>query len=393
MKPALRPNWIPDITNNHRQLQIRATAESISCADALTDLSLERYRQSYRHRAMAESLRGACVLAVTISPHTWRKWRHTSAMTRRKREDANLLPTTRAELRQWIRSRLRLADTHEAALCDAIDAVFVQHERLWQESKQAALHAVSQNLTTRIDDLRHQLSARDATVHKIARYFEELVADLTDRIHRDPKTGLATFPWFIGRVEAVLRREQQDGWCAVGLVDIRSFKTLNDTFGHAVGDLIIHRVAQLLRQHVRSDDTIARQAMVEDQTRDVHARFGGDEFCFLVSGLPEHTDAARIADRFRRAVERYDWGAEEPRLAGTTVTVDVGVACLTLAQTTAGRHVARQLGPDLVARADASMYRAKTTRAEHACPLLVRLEHGHLVEFDRHDSMSLGLGS
>jgi GGDEF domain-containing protein len=310
-------------------------------------------------------------------------------MTRRKHEQATLLPTTRAELRQWIRTRLELADAHEEALCAAIDTVFVQHERLWQESKEEALHAVAHNLTTQMDRLRHQLSARDATVRNIARYFEELVADLTDRVHRDPKTGLATFPWFMARVEAVLRLEQQDRWCAVGLVDIRSFKALNDTFGHAVGDLIIHRVAQLLREHVRLDDIVARQALMDNQTSELHARLGGDEFCFLVSDLTEHTGAARIADRFRRAVEDYDWGAEEPRLRGTTVTVDVGVVCLTLETTAERRDVAHHLGRDLVARADASMYRAKTTRAENVCPLLVRLEHGQLVEFDHRERMAV----
>src|SRR5688500_9735636 len=175
-------------------------------------------------------------------------------MRRRKREQTNQLPATRSELRHWIHSQLCLAEPHEKALVDAVDAVFMQYERLWQQSKDEALLAVSHTLTTRMGRLRDELSARDATVHTIARYFEDVVADLTDRIHRDAKTGLATFPWFTERLEAFLRLEQPNGWCAVGLVDIRSFKTLNDTLGHTVGDLVIDRVAQLLREFVRADD-------------------------------------------------------------------------------------------------------------------------------------------
>jgi GGDEF domain-containing protein len=233
--------------------------------------------------------------------------------------------------------------------------------------------------------LRDELSAREATMHSIGRYFEEVVAVLTDRIHRDPKTGLATFPWFLERLEAVLRLEQQEGWCTVGLVDIRSFKTLNDTLGHAAGDLIIERVAQLLREHVRAEDVIARRAREARPASELHARFGGDEFCFLISDLDDHTDAAMISDRFRRAAECHDWAAEEPRLADKAVMVDMGVVCLRLGPMSERRYAPRQLAHDLVARADTLMYQAKSAPARTIDPLLVRVERGQLVECERQD--------
>ena len=301
----------------------------------------------------------------------------TLPMRRRKREQVEPLPATRSELHEWIRRRLSLPESDQRALVDAVDAVLLQHERSWQQSKDEALHAVSQNVARRMDRLRNELSARDATVHSITQYFEKLVADLTDRLHRDPKTGLATWPRFIERLEALLQLELRDPWCAVGLVDIRRFKTLNDTFGHAAGDRIIERVARLLREHVRFDDVIARQPLAS--VRELHARFGGDEFCFLISDLEAHTDAPLIADRFRRAVERHNWAAEDPRLAGHTVTVDVGVVCLALGPVSGRRHAARQLAQDLVARADALMYQAKGARASDIKPLLVRIEDGGLV--------------
>ena len=52
--------------------------------------------------------------------------------------------------------------------------------------------------------MREDLTARDATVSSIARYFEDLVADLTDRVHRDPKTRLMNFRRFIEQLEAFL---------------------------------------------------------------------------------------------------------------------------------------------------------------------------------------------
>src|ERR671918_169385 len=95
-------------------------------------------------------------------------------------------PETRSELHQWVRERLHLPALQEHALLDAIDSVFLQHERLWQQSKQEAIQAVSTGFTDRMNKMREELTARDATVSSISQYFEELVADLTDRVHRDP---------------------------------------------------------------------------------------------------------------------------------------------------------------------------------------------------------------
>ncbi|HXI27079.1 MAG TPA: hypothetical protein VNG89_01610, partial [Vicinamibacterales bacterium] len=52
-------------------------------------------------------------------------------------------PQTRNELQAWVREQLRMAAPLETALLAAIDAVFTRHERLWQESKQEAIQALS----------------------------------------------------------------------------------------------------------------------------------------------------------------------------------------------------------------------------------------------------------
>ena len=294
------------------------------------------------------------------------------------------IPQSRSDLHQWVHDRLHLPVPHEHALLEAIDAVFLQHERLWQQSKQEAIQAVSAGFTERMNRMRGELSARDATVSSIAKYFEDLVADLTDRVHRDPKTRLMNFRRFIEQLEAFLALEQRGRWGAVGLVDITSFKWYNDNLGHALGDRVIDRVARLLREQIRSDDLIAQESAPEESEprpgQELHARFGGDEFCFLIPDLDHFSDAWVIAERFREAVERFDWVTEDHRLAEKPPKVDVGVVCLLLGSVQERRHIARQLAHELLARADKLMYEAKGERASHIYPLRVRIQDGALVE-------------
>jgi diguanylate cyclase (GGDEF)-like protein len=305
----------------------------------------------------------------------------TSVMRRRRTVglDAESTPETRSDLQRWVRGHLPLSTSHEQALLEAIDGVFLQHERLWQQSKQEAIQAVSVGFTERLNRVRQELSARDATVSSNSKYFEELVADLTDKVHRDPKTRLMNFRRFIEQLEAFLALEQRGRWCAVGLVDITSFKWYNDQLGHALGDKIIDRVARLLREQVRSEDLIAQES-TELKTPELHARFGGDEFCFLIPDLDHFSAAWVIAERFREAVERYDWTLEDPRLQEKPVNVDVGIVCLLLGPVNDRRPYARQIAHDLLARADRAMYIAKMEKAQHVEPVRVRVDDGVLAE-------------
>jgi diguanylate cyclase (GGDEF)-like protein len=292
--------------------------------------------------------------------------------------ESEATPETRSALHQWVRERLHLSMSQEHALLDAIDHVFLQHERNWQESKQDAIRAVSAGFTERMKRMREELVSRDATVSSISRYFEDLVADLTDRVHRDPKTRLMNFRRFVEQMEAFLALEQRGRWCAVGLVDITSFKWYNDTLGHAVGDKIIDRVARLLREQVRSEDLIAQESPDQRGGGELHARFGGDEFCFLIPDLDHFSGAWVIAERFREAVQRYDWAAEDPGLAVKPVNVDVGVVCLSLGPVSERRGIAREVANDLLERADKLMYEAKALGASEIHPVRVRIDAGQL---------------
>lgn len=289
------------------------------------------------------------------------------------------LPQTRNGLQIWIREHLHLPDPLERDLIAAIESVFARHEQLWQGSKHDAIQAVSAGFAEKMARLKTELSARDATVSSISRYFEALVADLTDKSHRDPKTKLMNFSRFTEQLESFLALEQRGRWCAIGLVDITGFKWYNDALGHAVGDRIIERVAALLREQVRSDDLIA-QERPGPRSKDLHARFGGDEFCFFTPDLAGCREAHAIGERFREAVDRFDWTLEDHRLAVQPVRVDVGVVCLWLGRVSERRFIARHLAADLIQRADQLMYQAKGQRANHIYLMRVKIEDGALVE-------------
>jgi len=91
------------------------------------------------------------------------------------------------------------------------------------------------------------------------------------------------------------------------------------------------------------------------RARDLHARFGRDEFCLMIPDLPGYEEAVHIAERFKRVVERYDWTREDPRLADRPVQVDVGVVCLRQGPVAERRGIARRLAEELIQLADKLM--------------------------------------
>jgi diguanylate cyclase (GGDEF)-like protein len=292
-------------------------------------------------------------------------------------------PRTTVELRDWIHEQLTLDPDLEAQLVQKIEEVVGRQRQLLEESKHDAIRALAEGFTGKMDRLQRQISEKDVTVSNIARYFEEVVADLTEKSHRDPKTKLLNFDWFMERVESFLAVEQRVRWCSVGVVDITSFKWYNDTLGHATGDRIIESVAGILADQIRSKDFLAVE---RSQARDLHARFGGDEFCFLIPDLPGCAEALEIAERFKTSVEGHEWSREDRRLTTHPVKVDVGVVCLRLGPVAERRGVARKLAAELIQRADKLMYEAKGQQSRHVHTAAVHVSDGELSELTKSDA-------
>ncbi len=153
-----------------------------------------------------------------------------------------------------------------------------------------------------------------------------------DSASRDPLTSLPNRSVFwrhlLGAVEACCDRRDRLG---VLFIDLDGFKRVNDRFGHAAGDHLLQRVADVLRQHTRQTD--------------LAARIGGDEFGVVISNLSQDTDAARIAEQILSALGGI---GREDGLG--LVTASIGIATCPRDGTDPD---------DLVKRADAAMYRAK----------------------------------
>ena len=299
-------------------------------------------------------------------------------------------PHTLRDLEFWVRDHLDLRPEKVRALMATIDAVFSRHERLWQESKQEAIQALSSGFAEKMNGLKYELNAKEVTVSSISHYFEQLVADLTEKTYRDPKTKLMNFSRFTAQLESFLTLEQRGRWCAVGLVDITGFKWYNDALGHAVGDRIIERVAHLLREQARSDDLIAQERMGADAPGSARAA-RRRRVLFPDSRprrLPAGVRGGRAVPRGGRAV-RLDAGRHAARGATRARRCR---RRLSVARDwwASGARCRGKLAAALIQRADKLMYDAKGEKARHiylaACPRA----GGELVEMPptRSDSIA-----
>jgi diguanylate cyclase (GGDEF)-like protein len=166
---------------------------------------------------------------------------------------------------------------------------------------------------------------------------------LVDDLHRaaaereyqalhDPLTGLPNRTLFTDRVRQATSTIGSDGRLAVLLVDLDRFKEINDTLGHASGDLVLREVGVRLRAGLPDSHTVAR--------------LGGDEFAVLVPSLPDLDAAVEVGRPLRTTLGR-PLPVEQLELE---MPGSIGIA----------------LGPDhgsdpelLLQRADVAMYQAK----------------------------------
>ncbi|SFP67003.1 diguanylate cyclase (GGDEF) domain-containing protein [Amycolatopsis arida] len=158
----------------------------------------------------------------------------------------------------------------------------------------------------------------------------------------DGKTALASPRWWTQATEKLLAAARTKAQ-AVGVlvVDVDHFKTVNDTFGHPVGDRVLRAVADAIRGEIRNED--------------LAGRYGGDEFAVAVPAVTDR-DLVAIADRIRRRIAaiRIDdhLPADDPaRGRDAAVTVSIGAACY--------HGPAPGSLDELVRAADTALYRAK----------------------------------
>lgn len=152
---------------------------------------------------------------------------------------------------------------------------------------------------------------------------------------KDPLTGLHNRRYFEMHFTSLFEKSVASGKPITAVMcDIDSFKVVNDTYGHGVGDIVIAEVANRIRKNVRNVD--------------IACRYGGEEFVVI---MPD-TDieyARVVAERIRREVEEHPVIAEKGSQQVYT-TISMGLSCL---------HPKGDTPEQLMKRADEALYDAK----------------------------------
>lgn len=154
----------------------------------------------------------------------------------------------------------------------------------------------------------------------------------------DPLTGLSNRKRFFSRANQALDDAlAHKHKVAVIFLDLDDFKSINDNFGHDVGDEVLNSVAQRLQSSVRSIDTVAR--------------LGGDEFAIVLHGIEKSETAEYMVEKLRGVLE-------EPLVMGGQTVIARGSFGISVAPDQ-GVEIER-----LLRLADEAMYRAKALRNE-----------------------------
>jgi diguanylate cyclase (GGDEF)-like protein/PAS domain S-box-containing protein len=171
------------------------------------------------------------------------------------------------------------------------------------------------------------IAAADITERKL------LEQAIQHRAQHDPLTGLPNRSLLKDRVQqAIDRAIRYRNKVGLFVVDMDMFKEINDTLGHAAGDLVLTTVAHRLRESVRGTDSVLR--------------IGGDEFIVVMPDVQEDSDIRRVAAKVTAAI----LNGGPPSLENVRMSCSIGIAIYPTQASSAD---------ELFSRADAAMYEAK----------------------------------
>jgi diguanylate cyclase len=189
----------------------------------------------------------------------------------------------------------------------------------------------NRNIQGRMGELSRSL---DDSVAKIEKLRSNL-AEANDKALRDPLTALGNRRFFDQKLEEALVDAPEAGGLCLVMCDLDRFKTINDKFGHPVGDMVLKMFGEILSNNVKGHDTVAR--------------VGGEEFAIIFPDT-RPADAATVAEQIRKQLETKKWKVGSSGVVLGTVTASFGVA-----RSRGGEEPA-----ELFKRADEALYRAKS---------------------------------
>ncbi len=214
-------------------------------------------------------------------------------------------------------------DALRASVHEALDAIrtHLEAHRRAEDERESALEA-------EVEALRKAVSRLEQEVEE----HREQTRRARELSTRDPLTGAFNRLAYQERARVEEARWRRYGApLSLIILDVDRFKTINDSFGHRAGDLVLRTIAQLVGSRIREVDFFAR--------------YGGEEFVILLPETP--LEAAReVAEKVRRSVEAFRFHARGKRIP---ITISCGVAQLRQGDTVEAAFE----------RADAALYRAK----------------------------------
>jgi diguanylate cyclase (GGDEF)-like protein len=221
--------------------------------------------------------------------------------------------------------------------------VYFSYDRYMREVKASARHAEeAERARAELEHQRaeqaerhvHELNNYIAEQERISRVLEETKDHFRHAAFHDSLTGLPNRAMFTELLKAEIESSSRrnDHKFAVLFLDLDRFKNVNDSLGHTHGDLLLVAFAERLERTLRPVDTLAR--------------FGGDEFAILLSGMTDATDAVRVAQRIQDELSQPFVLDKNSAFA----TASIGIA---LSSSGYDRP------DDILRDADIAMYRAK----------------------------------
>jgi two-component system chemotaxis response regulator CheY len=209
------------------------------------------------------------------------------------------------------------------------------------------------NVARRIMTMQEQLRRRSAELERMHSALEQRNLQLAEIASSDGLTGLKNHRYFRESLEAQFNIARRNGLpLSVMMLDVDSFKSYNDTFGHPSGDEVLRELSRILRGCVRDQDIVAR--------------YGGEEFAALLPSTDVES-SLKIAHRLRRAIEEYSWPLRP-------ITISLGIATMT----TDLPHPSI-----LIDQADRSLYHSKSqgrNRVTHAQDFLDQDTHSNRLK-------------
>jgi diguanylate cyclase (GGDEF)-like protein len=188
---------------------------------------------------------------------------------------------------------------------------------------------VNQRLTSANETLEQRVAERTAALEAQSRQLEQLA-------QHDGLTGLANVRQLTRLLDHALVRAGRRGTVVVVMfIDLDGFKAVNDTWGHATGDVVLQEVARRVQARLRAEDALAR--------------LGGDEFVILLEEVTSSDGALRVAQAALDAIRSVTHANGHP----VTISASIGIS------SAHGREGAARGAQAVLAEADHAMYQAK----------------------------------